>query len=137
MLKKISLFFGEILRHQNFLLKFTDLQYGLMHISIVWQLLQLVMKPLKCKHFLSNAYILDQFRANLTNLLLMVIWAVEFPRKEDKIRYRTRTIICRGLYIFYPIFHFCLYCRAVSITDSLCKVQRADLTCHVTSIRLR
>jgi hypothetical protein len=46
------------------------------------------MKPLKCKHFLSNAYISDQFGANLTNLLLMVIWAVEFPRKEYKIRYR-------------------------------------------------
>ena len=29
-------------------------------------------------------------------------------------RYRTRAIISRGLYIFYPIFHCGLYCRAVS-----------------------
>ena len=25
----------------------------------------------------------------------------------------------QGLYIFYPIFHWGLYCRAVSITDNL------------------
>ena len=30
--------------------------------------------------------------------------------------YRTRAIITRGLYIFYPIFHCGLYCRAVSVT---------------------
>ena len=34
--------------------------------------------------------------------------------------YRTRAIITRGLYIFYPIFHCGLYCRAVSVTDNLC-----------------
>ena len=33
--------------------------------------------------------------------------------------YHTRTIITRGLYIFYPIFHCCLYCRVVSVADSL------------------
>ena len=33
--------------------------------------------------------------------------------------YRTCAIITRGLYIFYPIFHCGLYCRAVSITDNL------------------
>ena len=37
--------------------------------------------------------------------------------------YRTRAIITRGLYIFYPIFHCGLYCRAVSITDNLCTKQ--------------
>ena len=31
--------------------------------------------------------------------------------------YRMRTIIPRGLYIFYSIFHCGLYCRAVSITE--------------------
>ena len=37
--------------------------------------------------------------------------------------YRTRAIISRGLYIFYPIFNCGLYCRAVSITDNLCTKQ--------------
>ena len=36
------------------------------------------------------------------------------------VRYRTRSVITRGLYTFYPIFHCGLYCRAVSITDNLC-----------------
>ena len=34
--------------------------------------------------------------------------------------YRTRAIIIRGLYFFYPIFHCGLYCREVTVTDSLC-----------------
>ena len=34
-----------------------------------------------------------------------------------------RAIITHGLYIFYPIFHCSLYCRAVSITDNLCSKQ--------------
>ena len=34
--------------------------------------------------------------------------------------YRTRAIIRRSLYIFYPSFHCGLYCRAVSTTDNLC-----------------
>ena len=38
--------------------------------------------------------------------------------------YRTSAIISRGLYIFYPIFHCGLYCRAVSIADSLCNKLR-------------
>ena len=33
--------------------------------------------------------------------------------KGYKIRYRTRAIITRGLYLFYPIFHCGLYLRAV------------------------
>ena len=37
--------------------------------------------------------------------------------------YRTSAIISRGLYIFYPIFHCGLYCRAVSIADNLCTKQ--------------
>ena len=37
--------------------------------------------------------------------------------------YRTRAIISRGLYIFYPIFHCGLYCRAVSVTVNLCSKQ--------------
>ena len=34
--------------------------------------------------------------------------------------YRTRAIISRGLYIFYPKFHCGLYSKAAYITDSLC-----------------
>ena len=37
--------------------------------------------------------------------------------------YRTRAIISRGLYIFYPILYCGLYCRAVSNTDNLCTKQ--------------
>ena len=34
--------------------------------------------------------------------------------------YHMHANITRGLYIFYPIFHCGLYCRAVNITDNLC-----------------
>ena len=50
--------------------------------------------------------------------------------------YKTKTYCCikgdiyhmcaiktHGLYIFYPIFHCGLYCRAVIVTDSLCTKQ--------------
>ena len=37
---------------------------------------------------------------------------------QDK--YSTRAIITHGLYFFYPIFHCGLYCREVTVTDSLC-----------------
>ena len=37
--------------------------------------------------------------------------------------YSTRAIMTLGLYIFYPIFHCGLYCRAVSVTDNLCTKQ--------------
>ena len=40
--------------------------------------------------------------------------------KKKWVGYHTHTIISRGLYIFYPIFHYGLYCRAVSITDKIC-----------------
>ena len=36
-----------------------------------------------------------------------------------KLKYRTRAIITRGLYLFYPIFHCGLYCRAVYIAARL------------------
>ena len=42
---------------------------------------------------------------------------------SDVFIYRTCAIITRGLYIFYPIFHCGLYCRAVSVTDNLCTKQ--------------
>ena len=41
--------------------------------------------------------------------------------------YRTGAIITRGLYIFYPVFHLGLYCRAVSITDNLCSIKKEIL----------
>ena len=34
-------------------------------------------------------------------------------------KYRTRAIISRGLYIFYPIFHCGLYCRVVYNAERL------------------
>jgi hypothetical protein len=34
-------------------------------------------------------------------------------------RYRTRAIITRGLYLFYPIFHCGLYLRAVCTAERL------------------
>ena len=43
--------------------------------------------------------------------------------KKSGCVYHTRAIICPGLYIFYPIFHCRLYCRAVNITDNLCTKQ--------------
>ena len=33
--------------------------------------------------------------------------------------YRTRAILSRGLYIFYPIFHYGFYCRAVYDAEPL------------------
>ena len=47
----------------------------------------------------------------------------DFFYKPSATIYRTRAIITRGLYIFYPIFHRGLYCRAVSVTDNLCTKQ--------------
>ena len=35
------------------------------------------------------------------------------------LRYRTRAIITRGLYLFYPIFHCGLYLRAVNTAERL------------------
>ena len=49
-----------------------------------------------------------------------------FPLQEKSLKYRTRTIITRGLYIFYSTFHCGLYCRAErldSVTDNLCTKQ--------------
>ena len=39
------------------------------------------------------------------------------------ILYRTRAIISRDLYNFYPIFHCGLYSKAANITDNLCTKQ--------------
>ena len=47
----------------------------------------------------------------------------EVNGKNCLFHYRTRAIITRGLYIFYPNFHCGLYCRAVSVTDNLCTKQ--------------
>ena len=50
--------------------------------------------------------------------------------------YRTRAIITRGLYIFYPIFHCGLYCRGVSVKDNLFNIvyflQKDDIMLHFT-----
>ena len=35
--------------------------------------------------------------------------------------YRTRAIISRGLYIFYPIFHYGLHCRVLLQTIDILK----------------
>ena len=39
--------------------------------------------------------------------------------KPAELQYRTRAIITRGLYLFYPIFHCGLYLRAVSTAARL------------------
>ena len=41
----------------------------------------------------------------------------------SNLTYCTRTIINRGLYIFYPIFHCDLYCRVVSVKGNQCTKQ--------------
>ena len=48
---------------------------------------------------------------------------IKSQTKNNQTKYRTRAIKTRGLYIFYPIFHCGLYCRAVSVTDNLCTKQ--------------
>ena len=42
-----------------------------------------------------------------------------FPFSTTAIVYRTRAIITRGLYLFYPIFHCGLYLRAVCTAERL------------------
>ena len=58
-----------------------------------------------------NMYVKEIFDINYSNTL--TVWL--------QIVYLARSIITHGLYIFYSIFHCGLYCRAVSITDNLCK----------------
>ena len=38
-------------------------------------------------------------------------------------KYRTRVVITSVLYLFHPILHCGLNCRAVSVTDNLCTKQ--------------
>ena len=50
-----------------------------------------------------------------------------FSIKTHILIYCTHANICRGMYIFYPIFHCSLYSRAVIITDNLCTKQGNSL----------
>ena len=55
-------------------------------------------------------------RVNLISLLLSAAPITVCPLKQlhfTRLNYSMRAIISRGLYIFYPIFHCGLYCRAV------------------------
>ena len=62
------------------------------------------------------------FYLTLKLLISTRVWQLKvFQYKATN--YHTRAIITRGLYIFYPIFHCSLYCRAVSVTDNLCTKQ--------------
>ena len=54
------------------------------------------------------------------NIIMFKINLFHYPKKS---RYRTRTIITRGLYIFYSFFQCGLESRAVNITDNLCTKQ--------------
>ena len=45
-------------------------------------------------------------------------YSVKYSNVDSK--YRTRAIITRGLYTFYPIFHCGLYSKAAIIADNLC-----------------
>ena len=73
------------------------------------------------------SYIFDSFwKLKFSQKTLMTfkrnVWYSEL-NKAKKDTYCTHAIITRGLYIFYPIFHFGLYCTAVSVTDNLCAKQ--------------
>ena len=61
------------------------------------------------------------FLANFRTI--KVIICIKIIMFFSHFNYRTCAIIRHGLYIFYPIFHCGLYCRAVSITDNLCTKQ--------------
>ena len=50
--------------------------------------------------------------SNFWRILLLIIFEAWFA-------YRTRAIITRGLYFFYPIFHCGLYLRAVCTAERL------------------
>ena len=52
-------------------------------------------------------------------LIIQVMWDIRKVMAKIEQKYRTRTIITRGLHIFNPIFHCGLYCREVSFTDNL------------------
>ena len=52
-----------------------------------------------------------------------LIFTISYVVRKKQQNYSMRAIISHGLYIFYPIFHFGLYCRAVSITNNLCTKQ--------------
>ena len=83
--------------------------------------------PLNYRRFLWTAPYPDLvgFRRSLVAFVVAyksrIITAVRVMPSENM--YRTSAIISRGLYIFYPIFHCGLYCRAVSIADNLCTKQ--------------
>ena len=52
-------------------------------------------------------------KGSVSRVIGFLLWGV-------KNSYRTRAIISRGLYIYYPIFHCCLYSRVVNIRDNSC-----------------
>ena len=80
-----------------------------------------------------NGYNWRNFNWNTKQFISHVSWILfhcnasksdkSFKTLREIFTYRTRAIITRGLYIFYPIFHCSLYCRAVSVTDNLCTKQ--------------
>ena len=51
-------------------------------------------------------------------LLKWFLW-VDCNKIMFAVKYRTRAIITRGLYFFYPIFHCGLYLRAVYTAERL------------------
>ena len=62
----------------------------------------------------TNNWNLEAYRKKLGKInLLYGFWEVM------SLIYRTRAIITRGLYSFYPIFHCGLYCRAVYTAERL------------------
>ena len=91
-------------------------------MSKFWQLVIVYFKKinlLQITYFYFPAEIF-QMLSQLNYLQLVLPYPEIF---HSQLRYRTHAIITRGLYIFYPIFHCGLYCRAVSVTDNLCTKQ--------------
>ena len=73
-----------------------------------------ISKLIMCRILIRCHFITDFFKSE---------WNGDFFVLGTNFNYRKRAIISYDLYIFYPISHCSLYCRAVSIIDNLCTKQ--------------
>ena len=87
----------------------------IMVVAILWYWVDQVMSPLAQQ---PNVYLMNQCICHFS-IWRMYFWRVlpqkivPYPGKIYGSNYCTLAIISRGLYIFYPIFHWNLYCRAL------------------------
>ena len=66
-----------------------------------------------------HSFISENIKISYNLILYTQYWYTEVIL-ADMHTYHTHAIITRSLYIFYPIFHCGLSCRAGSVTDDLC-----------------